>query len=110
MGDLVEFDIDLEPLIDLERRIKQRGPEIVRRTTHDVARTMRVLAPVRTGELRSEIEEFMAGRLTGIIRENDLAGIHVEYGTAHVDAQPYIRPAVERHRRAFERRIVEMLE
>jgi HK97 gp10 family phage protein len=63
-----------------------------------IAETARQLAPVDTGELRDSIHED-----NGNVVVSAAHGVHVEFGTVFMEAQPFLRPAVDEH----EREIVE---
>ena len=53
-------------------------------------------APVKTGTLRRSIHSvFERGGLRGICGPSVLYGIFVEFGTRHMAARPYMRPAAE---------------
>lgn len=55
-------------------------------------------APVDTGHLRGSIEyrvESSGDKIIGHVGTNVPYAVHVEYGTQHMAAQPFIRPAVE---------------
>lgn len=56
----------------------------------EVAETARSLVPVDTGTLRDSIQEHAEG----VSVTAPYAGF-VEYGTAYVPAQPYLRPAAD---------------
>lgn len=65
--------------------------------TSEVAGDMRRLVPIDTGLLQSTIEDITVdGR--GVISVGTDYWEPVEYGTSHMDAQPFIRPAVYRKR------------
>src|SRR5690349_19222639 len=57
-----------------------------------VAETAQGLAPVDTGELKGSIHEK-----DGDIVADAPHAIHVEFGTVNMDAQPFLRPAVDLH-------------
>ena len=61
------------------------------------------LAPGRTGALRASIfhHELAAARYE--VGASAEYAVHVEYGTAYQDAQPFLHPAIELARREFER-------
>jgi HK97 gp10 family phage protein len=56
------------------------------------------LCPVDTGRLRSSIAmrlEAEAGRLIAVIGTNVEYAPYVEFGTRHMRAQPFLRPALD---------------
>lgn len=108
-------------LIDLPARVQRRvARAAVEATAEHFAAEIRNRVPVDTGELRSDVQ-VQAGdsrsdsvRHAVLVGENaDHAG-HVEYGTRHAPAQPFMRPALDvdgdRLRGALEKRIARGLE
>lgn len=89
------------------RIVSNRLPEIsaairpavvaeVKRATFDVEARSKALVPVKTGTLRRSIHSvFENGGLTGIVGPSVLYGKFVEFGTRHMGARPYMRPAAE---------------
>ena len=68
------------------------------RRTESIAK---MLAPVRTGFLKSSIQRFTTAPGHHTIRVGAHYGAYVEYGTRYMAAQPYFRPAVEEAKRQF---------
>lgn len=69
----------------------------------DTQSDARQLAPVDTGNLRGSIQVRPA---TPALTEASVGpeaeyGVYVEYGTSRMSAQPYMRPAADRHGPAF---------
>lgn len=68
----------------------------VQRATFDVEAKAKAKAPVRTGTLRRSIHSvFSNGGLTGIVGPSVNYSAFVEFGTRHMAARPYMRPAAE---------------
>jgi HK97 gp10 family phage protein len=67
------------------------------------------LAPVDTGFLRNSITSNGEGLLTYSVKVGAEYGIHVEYGTWKMSAQPYLRPAVTFAKDLFEKGIMNVL-
>lgn len=61
----------------------------------------KTLAPVRTGFLKSSINRVTLSPGRHLIVVGAHYGAYVEYGTRHMAAQPYFRPAVEEAKRQF---------
>lgn len=65
---------------------------------HQVEARAKQNAPYRTGALRGSIQstvDFTAGRrVVAFVGTPIEYGAHVEYGTMHMPAQPYLRPAL----------------
>jgi HK97 gp10 family phage protein len=65
--------------------------------------------PVDTGALRDSIVTQLHGWAAEITAGEGLTyARYVEYGTARAPAQPYLRPAMERHAAAFIRAVSEV--
>lgn len=74
---------ELEKLEDMPTRVA-----IARR----IVETAKTIVPVDTGALRDSIEE-----VEGNVRSESPYAYFVEFGTVHMDAQPFLRPAVDQH-------------
>lgn len=61
--------------------------------------------PVDTGALKASIQHKKVGERHHQIRVGQFYGAYVEYGTRHMAAQPYLRPAIEEHKRLFRARM-----
>lgn len=66
-------------------------------------------APVDTGELRDSIE-WLVERVAGMVVEGEVVvgadhGPFVEFGTVHMQAQPYLAPAIDANRGRIVRRV-----
>jgi hypothetical protein len=79
-----------QELADLQRVIESFVPDIV---LPAVADDIKRLAPVDTGQLRDSVVPTPEG-----IEVRAPYAALVEFGTRHMEAQPYIRPAVYRYR------------
>lgn len=93
-----------------------RAPEVVRvrsssavaASTFAVAQRARALVPVDTGRLKAAIESSrVVGGLTGSVGVSKDAFYwrYVEFGTKHMPAQPFFRPAAEAEQAEFIRRM-----
>lgn len=72
------------------------GKELVRRSVR-VERAAKQACPVDTGRLRSSIAREVGNDERGLVARigTDVSyGIYVEFGTARMRAQPYLRPAL----------------
>lgn len=72
------------------------GRELMKRTLQAEG-TAKRLCPVDTGRLRSSINHELerdAEGLVGKVGTNVEYGPHVEFGTVHTRAQPFLRPAL----------------
>jgi HK97 gp10 family phage protein len=87
MADDVQFDANWEDAV-----LKASRP-LMRRVTRAIASDMLRLVPRDTGELANSIEEEEAGDDRYRVTVGTDHWAHVEYGTRHQTAQPFIRPA-----------------
>jgi HK97 gp10 family phage protein len=96
----------LESLDDtLQRNIQQW----LERWAMEVREYARSLAPVRTGRLRGSIYAKTSGWEAQIGAEASYA-IFVEFGTRHIQAQPFLHPAVEEYMPRLEEILLEALD
>jgi len=58
-----------------------------------------------TGRLASSIEFDQRGDLTATVGSALVYAVYLEYGTSRMAARPYFRPAIERMRNKFNRRL-----
>jgi len=100
----------LRRLRELPSRVNSARNEALEQWAKDLEKTAKDLAPVRTGNLRDRIESkinYTTGRAW--IRIAPDAGIGgdypywVEKGTSKMEAQPFLGPAAQIHRRTGER-------
>lgn len=90
-------------LPQMREQVRQRAVEAVRNASYSVETHAKDAVPVDTGTLKNSIAtEFEPSGLVGLISPHTEYAIYVEYGTRRMRAQPYMRPAAERVRPAFE--------
>ena len=65
-------------------------------------------APVDTGNLRGSITREVKSD-SAIVGTNVGYAEHVEYGTRHMKAQPYLRPAIDTNRKGLITRLADMI-
>lgn len=86
---------NLARLAGAERRQAQRdGLEAGARIVETYAK---IAAPVDTGFLRSSITVDEVTPMEAIIGPHTDYAEHVEFGTSRMEAQPYMRPALDEH-------------
>jgi len=77
-------------------RIDAAIVEQVKRSTFEIEAKAKQVVPVLTGTLRRSIHSvFENDGKTGICGPSVEYGIYVEFGTRHMAARPYMRPAAE---------------
>lgn len=74
---------------------------IVAKAAADIEAGAKVRAPVDTGTLRNSIQASMVGVAHWRVTVGADYGVHVEWGTVHMAAQPFLRPAVTEVRPQF---------
>lgn len=97
--------------------LKASASKVVRKTAFDVLAFMAQIVAVDTGYLRASLSpgapdnifEIRPGGLVAIIGTNVDYGPHVNYGTVHMAAQPFLEPAVEANRQPFEQAMSQLL-
>ena len=75
-----------------------------------VATEARDLVPKDTGELHDSIHEERITTLTGFVRATARHAPFIEFGTSSIVATPYMFPAIERERRVFRQRVIDMMQ
>lgn len=90
---------------------RSRAERVVAETAHNIGSFAKQRAPVDTGRLKNSIQER---DITPLYWEVGPVGveydIYVEYGTSRAPAQPYLTPAVEQARPAFEAAIARLID
>lgn len=86
-----------------------QASRIVRKTALDIERDAKQTAPVDTGKLRGSIQTSFSDDLHAEVGTNTEYAAYVEYGTSRMNAQPYMTPAAERNRAAFEAAFKQLL-
>ena len=77
-----------------------------------IEETAKQLAPEATGDLRDSITHVLTATVREIAAEIGAEAFYapfVELGTPNAAAQPFLRPAFERHRRDFQRDVLRIL-
>jgi HK97 gp10 family phage protein len=97
--------------LDTAIRRLEAVQEIVAKYANAIAEDARRLVPVKTGALQRSITVHLEGLVAEISAGEGLTyAAAVEYGTARAAAQPFLRPAFERHIEAFVREITTLFE
>jgi HK97 gp10 family phage protein len=99
--------VQVEGLAELRQAFKQ-APEKVKETLKPIinlrAQKLRLTtqqrAPYRTGRLRNSLTVVTRGLQARVITDVPYAR-YVEFGTAHREDHPFMRPAAEEHRAPF---------
>lgn len=87
--------------------------QALRKTTADVIRDAKILAPVDTGNLRNSISADITGTDTtteAVIGPTAHYGVYQEMGTSRNKPQPYLRPAFDRNVPAFEQAMGQIID
>lgn len=97
----VKVHLDTKALDALLGRVDVRAERAVSQTTSALRNEIHNAAPADEGELKGSLEELHPKPTRGIVRVNAPHGIHVEYGTSRMKAQPFIRPSAKKVRARF---------
>lgn len=76
--------------------------QVVRKTALDIEAQAKLRAPVDTGFLRNSIQMNSTGELSAEVIVGAEYGLYLEFGTSRMGARPFLNPAVEFARPAFE--------
>lgn len=114
-GDPEEF---ARKLGELEATVLEHLEEAMETAVLLVESTAKELAPVDTGRLRSsiasEVRRVASDTIKGIIGTDVEYAKFQEFGTSKMDANPFLRPAIETHRgdiiRLFEEAVEDAIE
>lgn len=74
--------------------MERKAALIVSKAALDIEAQAKTRAPVDTGTLRSSIRARRVSLLHWVVEVGADYGVYVEWGTVHMAAQPYFRPAV----------------
>lgn len=99
---LVEIEVRSNRLSAIAAGMKPKARTLVAKTVLDVEAQAKVRAPVDTGALRNSIHGTMTGETEGEVAVGVEYGVYQEYGTRYMPAHPFMTPAAEAVRPAFE--------
>lgn len=97
-------------LPEIRRRLATQVDPIVQDVADEVVALARSLVRVRTGKLRDSIRARKTRANNVIVEATQPYAVHVEYGTRHFSAKPFLGPAAEQVRPLFEARMKALLE
>lgn len=81
--------------------LEAKAEAFTAKAAHDIEAGAKSRAPVDTGTLRNSIQATKTGPLAWRVTVGVEYGLFVEWGTAHMAAQPYLGPAVQEVRPQF---------
>jgi HK97 gp10 family phage protein len=91
-----------ETITEIEEALTGKLGEAMVTAVLLIESTAKELAPVDTGRLRSSIaskvKKIAEDEVQGFVGTNVEYAPYVEWGTSKMEAQPYLRPAVNAHR------------
>lgn len=97
----------------IQQKVLDNMESIIKRAAEKIADDAGRLAPERTGRLSESIEikrlEITKDKIrigVGPVGEDVFYWYFVEYGTAKMSAQPYLRPAFDENKDAVKREII----
>jgi HK97 gp10 family phage protein len=97
-------------LPEMRKRLGPGSDKIAEQCAEDIVSIAKSLVRVRTGALRDSIRarKTRAGNI--VVEATQPYAIHIEYGTRHFSAKPFLGPAAEMVRPIFEERMKKLLE
>lgn len=99
----VDWDVVYDHFPQIIAGMGPQADRIVRKAALDIQANAQTRAAVRTGLLKSSIRARRVGPAHWEVTVGVAYGIYVEYGTVHMAAQPFLRPAIAVVRPAFQR-------
>jgi HK97 gp10 family phage protein len=90
----------LSELALMEARVQSAAQSVIATYAFRIERTAKRLAPVDTGRLRASITTELK-RLAAEVGTDVEYAPYQEFGTYKMDANPYLRPALNKHKDDF---------
>ena len=94
---------------EIAAKLPTETSAVVRKSAHDVEANAKAVVPVDTGALKNSIDTTMESEFTAIVAPHTEYAVFVEFGTHKMGAQPYMTPAAEIVRPAFEAAMKQLL-
>lgn len=92
--------LDTRKLKALRGDLEPRAQQLINKVTFDVEASAKDRAPVDTGFLKNSGSSVI-GRLKNIVQFTAEYATFQEFGTRFMAANPFLIPALEQHRKAF---------
>ena len=108
MTEVARIRLDDTRLRQITAEIAPRAEKLVAETAYAVEGKAKENAPVDTGALRNSIGTEQKAQFTYWVQDGVEYGIFQELGTSRMAAHPFLTPAVESIRSAFEKRWTEL--
>jgi len=77
-----------------KRDLIKKAGLATQKIARDIEAEAKLRAPVDTGFLRNSIHAESVGPLRAVVQVGAEYGMHVEYGTRYMAAQPFLAPAI----------------
>ena len=106
----IKLVVTSNKLPGLSAAARRRVSQAVRKAAFDIEARAKTKAPVDTGALKNSIQARAVDELTSEVIVGVSYGIYQEFGTVRMPAHPYLRPAVEEVRPAFEAAVAQAIE
>ena len=96
---------------EIAAKLPAETSAVVRKSAYDVEANAKAVVPVDTGALKNSINTTMEGEFTAIVAPHTEYAVFVEFGTHNPNypKQPYMTPAAEIVRPAFEAAMKQLL-
>lgn len=92
----MNFSLEITGLSEMERDAKDKAKIVLWRCMNKMEELAKHFVPVDTGRLKNSIrlEPMHSGESEYVLADGVTYGIHQEYGTVKMRAQPFFRPAM----------------
>lgn len=95
-GPSVSVRILFNRIHDVGPTLRKQASDVVKKAALDVEAGAKGAVPVRTGTLRRSIHTTFPSETSAMVGTDVQYAPHVEFGTRHMGARPYLLPAFER--------------
>lgn len=106
----IKLVVESNKLTGLPAAVRRRLSLAVRKVAADVQARAQQVVPVDTGATKNSIRAKAVDELTSEVVVGTHYAAYLEFGTHKMPARPYLRPAVEAVRPAFEAAIGQAIE
>jgi HK97 gp10 family phage protein len=106
----IKLETKFNRLPELPAATRRRISQVVRKVASDVEARAKQIVPVDTGATKNSIRAQTVNELTSEVVVGTHYAAYLEFGTHKMPARPYLRPAVEAVRPAFEAAIGQAIE
>lgn len=110
MASTVVAKLVFNRLPELQRQLRSRASQVVRKTAFDIEAGAKQRSRVDTGNMKNAWQTEMETDLSAVVYNNVEYVIYHEFGTSRMSAQPMATPAAEQAQPAFIAAMKELLD